>query len=56
MTATAAPYRVQVCVIEPSGRVRPLDELIPARTAPMPGTGEPCASCGHLPGCSDDCC
>lgn len=33
-----------------------LDELVPARTAPLPGLGEPCESCGHLPGCSDDCC
>ena len=42
MTATAA---------------RRLDELVPARTAPLPPTPEPCQSCGHPAGeCPDDCC
>jgi hypothetical protein len=47
---------VKVCVVEPSGRCRSLDELLPFRTRPLPGTGEPCGSCGHLPGCPCECC
>jgi len=48
---------MKVCVIEPTGNQRPLNELLPWRTAPIPGLGNPCGSCGHLPGtCNEDCC
>jgi hypothetical protein len=33
-----------------------LDALLPFRTRPLPGLGDPCGSCGHLPGCACECC
>jgi hypothetical protein len=34
-----------------------LDRLVPARTAPLPGTPDSCTSCGHIPDtCADMCC
>ena len=33
-----------------------LDQLLPFRTLPLPDTGDPCESYGHLPGCDCECC
>jgi hypothetical protein len=34
----------------------PLDELLPFRTFALADLGEPCESCGYLPGCPCECC
>jgi hypothetical protein len=36
--------------------IQTLNRLVPARTA-LPGTPDPCTSCGHVPDtCNDTCC
>lgn len=48
---------MKVCIVEPTGNPRPLDDILPWRNNPLTPVGELCQSCGHLPGsCQDDCC